>query len=233
MKFKLNVTRFLVSCVLLTIHALGHCASTTTVVVNGASGPWEVSVNPSYPYGIFANGAQSQNLPPTVVDSSSGLPFTPGDQLSIASMTPGQSTLYGGEGASSDAGGVPGWLASNHGPEQYIGTNILLEELIGTFANNGVIVGTPFAIGNGPTIAVIPQGANELLNGVDDDWYNDNGGSVSVSVTELPPRQVTNTATVVVNGASGPWDTTLNPGLPLWDIFWPAARVRPAAHGGG
>ena len=182
MKLKTCVARLSVLFSLLTILPLTHGATTTTVVVNGASGPWDTTLNPNYPYGIFANGAQSQNLPPMVVGSSSGLAFTPGDRMSIASLTPGQLTLYEGEGASSDAGGVPGRVASNHGPEQYIGTNVLLEELIGTFATNGVIVGTPFAIGNGPTNVIIPQGANELLMGVDDDWYNDNGGSVSVSV---------------------------------------------------
>lgn len=61
---------------------------------------------------------------------------------------------------------------------------VYLEELVGTFADNGVIVGTPFAIGNGPTTVVIPASANELLMGVNDGWYNDNGGSVRVSVTD-------------------------------------------------
>lgn len=184
MKSKTSLSWLSALLISLTSVPLGLGASSVTVVVNGASGPWDTTLNPSYPYGIFSGGEQSHNLPPTVVDASSGLAFAPGDQISIASLTPGQLTLIAGAGHPSDAGGIPDIVASNHGPEQYIGTNILLEELIGTFATNGVIVGRPFAIGNGPTSVIIPPGANELLLGVDDDWYIDNGGSVSVSVTE-------------------------------------------------
>ena len=45
---------------------------------------------------------------------------------------------------------------------------IYASELEGTFANNGVIVGKAFAIGDGPATFIIPAGANQLLSGVDD-----------------------------------------------------------------
>ena len=53
--------------------------------------------------------------------------------------------------------------------------------LVGTFANNGVIVGTPFPIGDGPATFIIPAGANQLLLGVDDNYYVDNVGSWQIS----------------------------------------------------
>ena len=57
-----------------------------------------------------------------------------------------------------------------------------LEVLMGVFAHDGVIVGTPFRIGLGPRDVVIPFGANALQLGVNDGWYNDNGGSVAVTI---------------------------------------------------
>jgi hypothetical protein len=55
-------------------------------------------------------------------------------------------------------------------------------ELVGTFANNGVIIGQPFAIGDGPATFVIPAGANQLLLGANDNAYSDNLGSWTLSV---------------------------------------------------
>jgi hypothetical protein len=137
-------------------------------------------------------------------DPFDGLAFTVGDSLTLAAQytlgvlpsgAPGASDsapsyltpLLAGAGGSlwSDANGVTGEGAATTGtPGAYIPGAVYLEELVGTFADNGVIVGTPFAIGNGPTTVTIASGANELLMGVVDGWYNDNGGSVDVNVTE-------------------------------------------------
>jgi hypothetical protein len=69
---------------------------------------------------------------------------------------------------------------------------IYLVELVGTFADStGAIVGTPFALGNGPTDIIAPAGATELLLGINDDIYSDNTGSFLVDVTgpgaAIPP----------------------------------------------
>ena len=175
------------------------------VTVNGASGPWDVSLNPGYTYGVNANGQDNFNLPPTVVDTLSGLSFLAGDSLTIASLTPGQPTLLAGANGTvySDADGVPGWVSVAGNPAQYIGNALLLEELVGTFAYNGVIVGNPFAIGNGPTTVTIPDNVNQLLMGVNDGWYNDNGGSVTVDVSESSGSAVPDVSpTVWLLGAS-------------------------------
>jgi len=158
-------------------------AAAATVTVNGQSGPWDVSLNPGYSYGQFANGQNNFNLPPTVVGLGSE------SALTITSLTPGQNTLLAGAGGTlwSDANGVPSWGPATTGsPGAYIPVTVYLEELVGTFADNGVIVGTPFAIGNGPTTVTVPAGANELLMGVVDGWYNDNGGSVQVNISSVP-----------------------------------------------
>ena len=53
----------------------------------------------------------------------------------------------------------------------------------GTFADStGMIVGTPFEVGNGPLDVVIPPGASRLQLGINDDAFNDNAGSFVVSV---------------------------------------------------
>lgn len=58
------------------------------------------------------------------------------------------------------------------------------QALVGTFANNGLIVGQPFVIGNGPAALTVPAGANQLLLGINDNFYGDNAGSFTVSVSQ-------------------------------------------------
>jgi hypothetical protein len=187
MKKLVKITAAVLS--ILSIAALAQASSITTYV-NGASGPWDISLNPTFGYGDGGN----VNLPPTTVSSASGLSLTSGDLLTIANTTPGVANLLAGNGGSlwSDANGVTWWAPCGAGsPAVYIPGTVYLEELIGVFAHNGVIVDTPFAIGNGPTNKYIPPGANQLLLGVSDGWYNDNGGGTYVNITEtvvpLPP----------------------------------------------
>jgi hypothetical protein len=166
------------------------CAADTTVFVDGRSGPWNIAVNPSFGYGVAANGQNDIHLGPTSVSSSSGLPFTVGDSLSIEYVS--GSALAGANGSAwgSGANGVSWWPPStwpcSGSPGCYTGQTTYLEQLLGTFANaSGVIVGSPFALGNGPTLKVIPAGATQLLLGFNDGWYNDNGSGINVKVTEI------------------------------------------------
>jgi hypothetical protein len=74
------------------------------------------------------------------------------------------------------------------------GPDINLNGLIGTFADGaGVIVGTPFSVGNGPLSRLVPLGATQLLLGINDDIFTalfvvndelvpDNTGSLNISV---------------------------------------------------
>jgi len=58
--------------------------------------------------------------------------------------------------------------------------------LMGTFADSsGVIVGSPFEIGNLRTLDV-PAGATQLQLGINDDNFGDNLGSFLVNASQLP-----------------------------------------------
>ena len=162
-----------------------------TVVVDGRSGPWSIVANPTFSYGGFFNGSQDQHLAPTLVDATSGVPFTVGDFLRIAYVN---GIANGGSGNTSTADGSRTWNGNGildeylgvPAPGHYIAGINYLEQVVGTFANsNGIIVGSPFTIGNGPVYETIPFGATQLLIGVNDAWYNDNGGSLHMNVTEV------------------------------------------------
>jgi hypothetical protein len=165
-------------------------AASTSVFVDGRSAPWSAALNPAYGYGVDNGSAgPNVNLDPTVVDSSSGIALTVGDTLTITYT--GGLALAGANGTLwYDANGVPGWDSSTYGSAGYYlpadQKPVLLETLLGVFAQNGVIVGNPFKIGNGPLDIAIPSGANQLLLGFNDGWYNDNGGGVSVNIVETP-----------------------------------------------
>jgi hypothetical protein len=178
--------RLLVASFILLISA--HAPASTVVVVNGSSGPWDVSLNPAYPYGVTLS-APNINLPPTVVGSSADLPMTVGDTLVITYLDGKVLAGAGGSAWSIDASGVGGWGDSHSpgNPAWYVpgASNVNLETLMGVFASSGVIVGDPFIISNGPRSVVIPAGANSLQLGFTDGWYNDNGGSLRVTVSEI------------------------------------------------
>jgi hypothetical protein len=166
-------------------------ADPVTVFVDGRSGPWNIASNSLYPYGGPANGQANSNLDPTVVSTLSGFAMTPGDTLTIQYVR-GLANA-GGPGIFVDANGFSGWGPSDPSnpvnPCYYIPSNqqpVYLETLIGVFANNGYIVGTPFRVGNGPISFSIPNGANQLLLGFNDGWFNDNGDGIYVGVTETP-----------------------------------------------
>lgn len=163
-------------------------AASTTVFVDGRSGPWNVVLNPSYFYGVD-NGSDGMNVnsDPTIVDSGSGLSMAAGNMLTISYVS--GLALAGANGTLwYDANGVPGWDSSTYGSAGYYlpadQKPIPLETLMGAFAQNGVLVGGPFRIGNGPVDVTIPVGATQLLLGFNDGWFNDNGGGVSVNVVE-------------------------------------------------
>lgn len=162
-------------------------AQSTTVTVNANQGPWVQSRNPSFDYGDADNSA------PTAVSASSGIPFTPGGTVTVQYVS-GQANVYpeGGfpatdaNGYSGDATNTQVIMTCGSYPSFFVSSSsypVYASELIGTFANNGVIVGQPFPVGDGPATFTIPTGANQLLLGVDDDCFYDNTGSWQIKVT--------------------------------------------------
>jgi hypothetical protein len=50
------------------------------------------------------------------------------------------------------------------------------------FTDNGVIVGTPFPLGDASNTPPIPAGATQLQLGIDDDGFSDNDGYIWVQI---------------------------------------------------
>jgi hypothetical protein len=173
-------------------------AHAVTVVVSGNSTPWDQTVNP-----LFTFGTGIPNAPGIVTNAE--LPFAAGDTLLIhvlsggVSAFPPQYPIVDANGALITPGtdpnayvgpvnGDPG-SSGNGFPSKYMGPyppDINLMELVGTFADSsGKIVGTPFFVGSDRT-RIVPVGATRLQLGINDDVYNDNGGSFLVSVANVP-----------------------------------------------
>ncbi len=216
------------------ISSIGACSSSTsgggsditTVTINGNQGPWEQSLNPSFNYG------DATNTPPTVVSASSGIPFTPGGTVTVTYASGQVNVFPEGGFTATDANGYSGDATNNqvvatYGsyPSYFMNSSsypVYASELVGTFANNGVIVGTPFPIGDGPASFVIPAGANQLLLGVDDNDYADNTGSwiLSVSYAPLVVSHVLNGASYQPGIVPGSWATIYGTGLSTVTDSW-------------
>jgi len=178
----IQAKRFIVAAAL-SLSTVAYAAD-VTVFVNGASGPWDIAANPTFPYAnIACCGGLDIHLGPTSVSNPS-LPFVVGDSLTIQYVS-GLADA-GGAHELSDANGRTWWPADAGAPGQYIpGTNYLLE-LVGTFADSsGKIVGNPFTIGNSLVGLIIPTGATQLLMGFNDGWYTDNGSGLNMNVAEV------------------------------------------------
>jgi hypothetical protein len=153
-----------------------------TVTIPSTAGPWDASLNPAFDYGVHDNTA------PAVIDASSGIAFTAGSSLNVSYS--GGLVQAGAGYPFNDANGLAGYVTNHYTggnsnfPALYMnpGPDVLSMELVGTFANNGVIVGRPFPIGNGPTSLTVPAGASQLLLGINDNRYGDNSGSFTVAV---------------------------------------------------
>ena len=156
-------------------------ASTLTVSVGGASGPWLQAVNPALPYGSQpSNGAQE----PTVIASASGDLLT-GSAYQFAYVS--GFTRTNPSYPAVDGIGDTAIAARSNYPSHYAslpsGQIAYLEELVGAFADSsGKVVGTPFVIGNGGSF-IAPAGASEILLGINDDNYADNTGALTVRVS--------------------------------------------------
>lgn len=164
----------------------------TTYAVNAKSGPWQYvsgGLNSAYQFGI------NDHLAPTVV------PVTAGTQVSISYASGSiniASTGYGPANSYVDARGVlalpnPDLSPHYNGdmPSIYMNESAsspkYLGELVGTFSGStGQLVGSPFAIGNGPFELSVPPGAVSLQLGVNDNLFADNVGTWSINVVPVP-----------------------------------------------
>ena len=182
---------------------LAVCASLISVsawadIVNvaGTSGPWMYvngGLNTSFQYGVGDQAA------PTVITSIGSVNLSAGQTVTLAYQS--GTVNYAGFNnppGPRDANGYPG--QPNPGsspnpngtfPSHYMNESLISPkfpgELVGTFANSsGQIVGSPFAVGNGPAAFVVPSGATALQLGVNDNVFGDNVGSWNILVTAIP-----------------------------------------------
>jgi hypothetical protein len=163
---------------------------TDQVVVAGTDQPWNYTpggLNTNSQYGI------NDGTGPLVLSAADGFNFAPGGSFTVTYVS-GLVSASPGFFPFVDADGDTQFVVNNNpgssgkvSPSFYIDPAtypIFLVELVGTFANSsGAIVGTPFALGDGPTTITVPTGATQLQLGVNDDIYHDNAGAFTVDVS--------------------------------------------------
>jgi hypothetical protein len=154
-------------------------ADTVSLTVDSHAGPWDQASNPIFDYGVHDN-----NGPAIVGGLTSGesvtISYLSGltDEFGLFPTTQGigDGTEYPSDQPGSSGKNLPGFYTASP-------SSVFLGALIGTFADsNGVIVGTPFFIGNGPLSLFDPLGGTQLELGINDDKYFDNDGGLTVSI---------------------------------------------------
>jgi len=164
-------------------------AITTAVTVNGTDMPWNwvnLGLNTSDQFGI------NDGAGPVLISTANGFAFNSGDVLTLTYLSGTVSVgssfpLTDAKGDTADAVNNGTGSTGKRFPSFYMNPAtypINLGELVGTFADgSGVIVGTPFTIGNGPDPVTIPAGATRLQLGVNDDKFADNVGFWDIQVS--------------------------------------------------
>jgi len=156
-------------------------AGTVDVTVDSHAGPWLQSVNTSSDYGVGDNsGPVTLNviaLESVTIQYLSGFTNEFGTDPLLNVDANGLVGEFPSNNPGSSGKNFPGFYTADP-------ANVFLGEFLGTFADStGKIVGTPFAIGDGPLSFTAPLGATTLLLGINDDIYADNSGQLLVSVT--------------------------------------------------
>lgn len=156
-------------------------AETVTVKVPGTSMPWIIKKkNPDLPYG------KADGTAPAVAP----LKLTPG--MSLQMTATGSTTTVAG-GGSFDPSGQAEFVCDDHlggsgmpFPSIYMSHGfypVHLNELVAIFTDGkGKMVKSPFPVGTGLTITV-PEGAEAIQFGLNDDIYADNSGEIDVTIT--------------------------------------------------
>jgi hypothetical protein len=190
------VTRFLTASCLCILMFGGPAESTRAgqvtvqATVAGTDQPWNYTpggLNTNFQYGI------NDGTGPLVFSAADGFTFAPGGSFTVTYVS-GLVCAATGFFPFVDADGDTQFVVNNNpgssgkiSPSFYMDPAtypIFLVELVGTFANSsGAIVGTPFALGDGPTTIVVPTGATQLQMGVNGDIYHNDVGSFTVDVS--------------------------------------------------
>jgi len=184
-------------------------ALSAVVDVSANSGPWIIADNPTLNYGV------GDNIGPTILSLASGatsvtITYSSGltseflgapptvDALGYTYLSFGSGLGFSGFGTSGDP--FPSYFIdpTNTGAPIYLGA------LIGAFTTSaGVVVGTPFATGDGPFTISIPGGATELSLGINDDIFFDNSGTLVLNVTGVGATPLPASWTMMLAGLAG------------------------------
>ena len=175
---------------------LGVSAASASIVdvetINALMTPWSVAANPGMSYGVIGD----ESVGPTVVsvagDVSASFSYV-GGTIAEYVFHPSLSSLAGitPVGVSSDpygSGNAPTTLRPTGStgqlmPSSYIepgnvGPDIYFGALLASFADSsGQVIGAPFAPGDSDANVMVPDGATELLLGVNQDYF----GSIMTS----------------------------------------------------
>lgn len=179
----MRIANLFAVCAGVALAGLGQAAvaETVTVKVPGTSMPWIIKKkNPDLPFG------KADGTAPTVAP----LKLTPG--MSLQMTATGSTTTVAG-GGSFDPAGQAEFICDDHlggsgmpFPSMYMAHGfypVHLNELVAVFTNGkGKIVKSPFPIGTGMNITV-PEGAEAIQFGLNDDIYADNSGEIEITLT--------------------------------------------------
>ena len=167
-------------------------ASASVVSVSAFSGPWDPTIagNPAY-----GNGS---NTPAASLAVNAGdnitITYLSGLTSAFGNLAPSVDALGyvgGGFGSGADCAGSPCTGVGSTGqpfPSFYLdptnsGPQTALNALIGDFVDASGKILDEFATGNGPFSIVAPAGAVALQFGMNDDFFSDNSGALSIGVT--------------------------------------------------
>ncbi len=170
------------ACVAVFIVPASAATLSETLEVNAQAGPWSTALNPTLAYG---DGSELASVSTTAAfDFSAGASFSITYAGGSATPLSYGSPVFDGKGDTDYVATGNLGSSGNPFPSAYIPADqgtVYLGTLIGAFALDGVVVGAPFAVGNGIDVTS-PGGVDEILFGYNDDIFNDNKGSLSVLV---------------------------------------------------
>jgi hypothetical protein len=179
--------------------ATAGTASAGLVAVNATSGPWNQAVVGNPAYGV---GDQTA---PTVVAVNPGdtitITYQSGLTSAFGGVPPGVDALgytfdvFGsGQGGGCPSGGCTGigssgtFFPSHAIDPTNVGSQIALNALIGAFVDStGLVLGAPFATGNGPFTITAPAGTAALQLGVNDDIFTTGVGPYGNAPAAIVP----------------------------------------------
>ena len=189
-------------------------ASASVVSVSAFSGPWDPTIAGNPTYGNGSN-VPATNLAVNARDNIT-ITYLSGLTSAFGDLPPSVDALGyidGVFGSGADCASSPCTGIGSTGqpfPSFYLdpkntGPQIALNALIGAFVDSSGKVLDEFATGDGPFSIVAPAGAVALELGVNDDFFGDNSGALTIAVvgSTAVPEPATWTMILVALGGLG------------------------------